>query len=457
MNVIFFMSVLLKGAGAILEVLLQVLITRKLGVDGYGTYSTWINAADLIFWIFFSAITKCNTYYLSTYQSSMTKFKRKYYGWYVLPFLLIGAAGCAFIGNRDYWILLMITGVELRVMDQSSSLLAQNHQMVSLIGEYVLGRFLLVIGFFVLNITQRLTPKSLVGLYLFQYIVIMIVFAVFRKQKLTATKDISDTISLKKWGNYQRADLIQSMIGQMPVLLQYFFSGAFEAGVVSVVLTVKKLINFISGPTAKVFLPEFSRLYKSGKKDEIGTCYASIMRVQMLFAGPLAVVLIGYPNVILRILDKKLLNYVTLFVLCSIVFIFAATLGPCSGVLQMTGNERKDNLLREIALGVMFVVMWLFRKDSLFVLYGLCAQALLEECGKFYYVCKWLKQSPVKIKTYLSWWICPMGVIILTYIMRKSESILWMIFATSVVFIVGAVSEVQEEGGIWRMLGRKKR
>ena len=61
------------------------------------------------------------------------------------------------------------------------------------------------------------------------------------------------------------------------------------------------------------------------------------------------------------------------------VFVFTATLGPCSGVLQMTGNEKKDNHCRELALLVMFVVMWLFRSDSLFVLYGLCAQAFLEE------------------------------------------------------------------------------
>ena len=88
------------------------------------------------------------------------------------------------------------------------------------------------------------------------------------------------------------------MIGQMPVLLQFFFSGAFEAGVVSVVLTVKKLINFISGPSAKVFLPEFSRLYQSGRQNEIRACFASIMRIQMLFAGPLSVVLLGYPHVI---------------------------------------------------------------------------------------------------------------------------------------------------------------
>ena len=61
MNAIFLLSVILKGIGAILEILVQVLVTRGIGVDGYGMYATWINAADLIFWICFSALTKCNT------------------------------------------------------------------------------------------------------------------------------------------------------------------------------------------------------------------------------------------------------------------------------------------------------------------------------------------------------------------------------------------------------------
>ena len=105
-------------------------------------------------------------------------------------------------------------------------------------------------------------------LYVFQYLVIIVLFLVFRKVKMEKGQDISENVSLKKWGSYQRADIIQSMIAQMPVLVQYVFSGAFEAGVVSVVLTVKKMINFISGPSAKVFLPEFSRLYRNGEKEK---------------------------------------------------------------------------------------------------------------------------------------------------------------------------------------------
>lgn len=456
MNAIFFMSVILKGAGAVLEVLLQVLMTRKMGVDGYGTFSTWINTADLIFWIFFSALTKCNTYYLSADRVSIRSFKKKYYLRYVIPFLLIGSVGAVVFGKGEYGLIFLITGLELLVMDQSSTLLAQHHQMISLVGEYVFGRMILVCGFFLLQGIGKLSVTGLMLLYVFQYAAIVTVFLVFRFRKLDRGKDISEVVSMKKWGSYQRADLIQSMIAQMPVLLQYLFSGAFEAGVVSVVLTVKKLINFISGPTAKVFLPEFSRLYREGKKEKIRECYGSIMRIQMLFAGPLSVVLIGYPNVILRILADKLLHYTVLFVLCSFVFIFAATLGPCSGLLQMTGNEKKDNMLREIALAVMIVVMFLFRKDSLFVLYGLCAQALLEEIGKYYYVCKWMEGSPVQVKTYLKWWIFPVLAIGITYVMHWENSVICMMLFAGAVFLEGAASELKREEGVRKILKRKR-
>lgn len=446
MSVIFFASVILKGIGAGLEVIFQVLITRKIGVDGYGNFSTWINFADLIFWVFFSALTKCNTYYLSVKNTSIGKFKRKYYFRYVIPSLAVFCAAVLIIGKPWYCCVFLITGLEMFTMDQSSTLLAQKHQMISLTGEYIVGRVILVAGFFLLSAANQLTSETLLTLYVFQYCVIIAMFLVFRGFHSERGEDLSHTVSMKKWGNYQRADFIQSLIGQMPVIIQYFFAGAFEAGVVSVVLTVKKLINFISGPTAKIFLPEFSRLYREGEKGKICECYGMIMRIQMLFVGPLAVVLIGYPRAILRILDAKLTDYAFLFSLCSAIFIFAATLGPCSGMLQMTGNEKWDNRFREIALAAMVIVMVIFRKDNLFVLYGLCAQALLEEIGKYYYVSKWMGKTPVKVRTYMSWWIVPVGVILLTYLLRINESYIAMMVSACVVLGVSIAGEIRKEG-----------
>ena len=70
---------------------------------------------------------------------------------------------------------------------------------------------------------------------------LVIGFFLLRQGRGQHYSDISGEVSLKKWSAYQRSDLMHSMIEQMPVVMQFFFAGAFEAGVVSVVLLVKKL------------------------------------------------------------------------------------------------------------------------------------------------------------------------------------------------------------------------
>ena len=123
-------------------------------------------------------------------------------------------------------------------MDHSSTMMAQGQPGCALFGEYVLGRLFLVLGTLVLYKTERLSLGTLLALYVIQYTGILVLFLIKRDRE--PRRDISKELSLRKWGNYQRADLIQALISQMPILLQYFFTGAFEAGIVSVVLMVKK-------------------------------------------------------------------------------------------------------------------------------------------------------------------------------------------------------------------------
>ena len=458
MNVVFLFSVILKGLGAVLEILLQMLITGAIGVSGYGTYSTWINAADLLFWIFFSGLVKCNTFYLSGQDTSIRSFKRKYYAAYAIPLLAVAALGTILLGGSPtLCFVFAITGLELQVLDRSSTLLAQGQSVVSLVGEYVLGRLILVAGVLVLRQQERLNSQTLLVLYVAQYLLVILFFLLRRKKGNGARKDISGQVNLKKWGAYQQADLMHAMVEQMPVVLQYFFAGAFEAGVVSVVLLVKKLINFISGPTAKVFLPEFSRLYHAGEKQKIRDCYASIMRIQMLIVGPLAVVLLGYPRVILRILARELEDYALLFVVCSVVFLLVSSLGPCGGILQMTGNEKMDNRCRQAALLGMLVIMVLARKDPYFVLYGLCGQVALESAGKYAFVCKWMERPPVKLTVYLKWWLIPAAAICAACLLGLQNSFGAMVLTAGAVFAAGLLQELRnEENGFLSRLKKKK-
>lgn len=456
MQIIFLLSVILKGVGAVLEILLQVFITHKLGVTGFGTYSTWINVADLIFWVLFSGLVKFNTFYLSGKESSINKFKRRFYLLYILPALaVISTITIIASSNLYYSVIFVITGLELAVMDQSSTLIAHGQATVSLIGEYILGRMILLVGVIILSAMECITFNSLMALYVVQYVCIILFYALKRNRHCNKYLDISDTVSIKKWGAYQRADIMQAMIGQMPIVLQYFFVGAFEAGVVSIVLLVKKLINFISGPAAKVFLPEFSRLYRSDKKDEIRNSFASIMHIQMLFVGPMAVALIGFPNVILGVFAEELLKYTYLFMICSAVFLVAATLGPCGGVMQMTGNEKKDNRYREIAILFMLLIMLLFSQDRLFVLYGLCVQTTMEAVGKYIFVCRWLGKSPVSIKQYISLWVIPITGIVLAQMFHLQHSFIWMVCIAGGVFLFGIAMELHRDANLLRSLFKK--
>ena len=444
MNFVFLLSVILKAIGAVFEILIQILITKDLGVSGYGDYSAWINVADLIFWVFFSGIIKCNTFYLAGENTQIKTFKFRYYSRYVVPVILILAVFALFSGRSSIlYLVIAITVLELIVYDQSSTLIARKRMKKSLIGEYVLGRSVLILGVLFLKAVNRMDIHALLSLYLLQYLLVVAFFLSGKSNRQTKREEISHTVSLKKWGAYQWADLMHSLISQMPVVVQYIFSGAFEAGVVSIVLLVKKLIGFISGPTAKIFLPEFSRLYRTGDKAQMGSYYAGIMRMQMLFIGPLSVVLLAFPGVVLKILAEELLEYTGLFMLCSVIFLLTAMLGPCGGILQMTGNEKADNRCREFSILVMIAVMILLRHDKLFVLYGLCAQTAVEAVGKYGFICRWLKMSPVKLLECFLWWLVPVVVIATTNILRLGSSPMWMIVFAGGVFLFEGLSELK--------------
>lgn len=454
MNLVFLFSVVLKGLGAVLEILLQIVITAHLGVSGYGTYSAWINFADLLFWVFFSGIVKCNTFYLSGRETTIRSFKKRYLLGYALPVLTAAAViGALFGRNAMLAAVPVITLLELLVMDRSSTLITRGRSSVSLVGEYVLGRLVLVLGTAVLGWAGVLGLPALLGLYVLQYLIV-IGFFLLKQGRGRVYEDISSEVSLQKWGAYQRSDLMHAMIEQMPVVMQYFFSGAFEAGVVSVVLLVKKLINFISGPTAKIFLPEFSRLYHAGDHDRIRVVYGSIMRIQMLVVGPLAVVLLAFPRVILGILAEELVSYDWLFMGCSVIFLLVATLGPCGGILQMTGNEKMDNRIRLYALVLMAAVMVLTARDAYFVLYGLCVQVAAEAAAKYVYICRWMKRAPTGLGSYLLWWLLPCGAIGAAYLLGVNDSFWMMVLFAGSVFAVSGLIELRRPENAFLKKGR---
>ena len=81
---------------------------------------------------------------------------------------------------------------------------------------------------------------------------------------------------------------------------------------------------------------------------------------------------------------------------------------------------------------------------------------MLEEIGKYYYVCKWMEGSPVQVKTYLAWWIAPALAIGITYALHLETSLVSMVAFAGIVFVLGAASELKKEGGVREMLRNRK-
>lgn len=442
MGNVFLISVILKGIGAVLEVLLQIVLTREIGLDGYGTYSMWINSADLIFWGLFSGIVKCNTFYLSGKNGSIRSFRIKYYMRYVVPVLAVVTLFLHFGNFEIPSIIVLITFTELIMLDKSSIMLAEGKSIRSLLGEYILGRGILLAGVCILRLIGDVTIWNVTIIYIVQYIAVILYFVGRSRKEQKKTTELQ--VSTKKWWRYQSGDILNSLVGKMPVILQYFVVGALEAGVISVVILVKKLINFISGPTAKIFLPEFSKLYHEKNMLEIRKYYESIIRIQLIFTGPMAVLLIGYSEVILKILAEELLPYKVIFMICSAVFLLSATLGPCAGLLQMTDNEKLDNRCRIVSITTMFIVFWIFRKSSLFVAYGLCVQNFMESLSKYVLVCRWFKGSPMRVSSFIKWWSVPIGCICIARIFHIQDSFWMMLLTAGAVFLYFVYKEYKQ-------------
>ena len=117
----------------------------------------------------------------------------------------------------------------------------------------------------------------------------------FKWQKKNTYKQYMQekAIDINKLWQFQQSDIATGLINQSPVILQYIFVNTYETGFIGIVLLIKKIVNFITGPTAKVFLPQFSKLYKQKKIDEICDFFKIIIQLQMLFISVIAVILLG--------------------------------------------------------------------------------------------------------------------------------------------------------------------
>lgn len=401
MDIIVFFSLIIKAIGSILEIASQSLISQKWGVETYGTYAFFIAIAEVVYFLSFSGIVKFNNYYIPHNQDVKT-FKKKLFLSFVLPISLIGITigiiisrplvYCAFITALLYFI----------AMDASSTLLSFRHYTAPLIGEYCLGRLFVILG---IGLTLLLPNKSITYLYVIygtQFIVIAIFLkACIKRYDLPTLTSPLEKCAVKKYAIFQVNEIANMIIMQSTVIVQYVYGGAFQTAIVSIILVIRKIINFITGPASKLYQPEFSKKFSSGDKKGLATVYAQITRMQLCFILPLFTFLIVRPDFIMSIYNDSLREYVSLVRNTSAVFLFMVAFGPLANFLCMTNHEKKDTATNWFSIIIMYIVMIAFKDNQYFVIYGFCAQIITSTIYKLYVFIRFMRCFTMPINIYL--------------------------------------------------------
>ena len=435
MDIVFAMmlSIGIKAIAAVLEIVIQMLITNGVGVSEYGNYAFYVSLVEGAYYILFSGSIKLNTFYLSTPESSLANFKKKYTTRYILPVISIIVIGFAFMKSAYGVLAGIILLIYYFAYDGSSEYFARGKQLPALLGEYLLGRIVLLIGVFSVIHFNIATGLALFTLYGLQFAVMLLWFLVNRKQLVNGTGEVK--VPMRQLFEYQISDVANSLITYSPTILQYIVGGAFTAGFSGIITIVKRFVNFISGPTAKVFLPEFSKLYKEGDKEKLMASYLMIVRIQMSFIGTVGAVLIGFPRLFLSMFSPELLDYSNSFILTAVSILTIAGIGPVTGLLQMTGNEHICNRNQWISIGAMIIVWIVLINQPLFAIYGLCAQCLVEGLLKYYSVCKWFGKAIIPIKNYILMWLPIILIVVIGHFFNIKLSILAMVLCTTLTFV----------------------
>lgn len=406
MNIVFaiIISIGIKGIAAGLEIITQMLMTNYVGVSEYGTYTFFISLVEGIYWLLYSGSVKLNTYYLSTSEVVLTRFKRKYLVKFVLPTISFIILYFVLTG-KSYGVLVGLTIlIYYLAFDQSSTLFARGRQLPALIGEYLIGRVLLLCGVIIAIKAHYADSNTLFVLYGLQFISMLAWFLFLNKNKKTTKDNIEIEVPIKKLVEYQFSDVANSLVSYSPAVLQYTIAGAFSAGFTGIVTIISKIINFIAGPTAKVFLPEFSKLYKAGELKQLHQTYIMVIRVQMVFVGTMGALLIGFPKLFLNLFNPDLISYSFAFTLTAVSFIFISSMGPVIGFLQMTGNEHVCNRNQWISIIIMIISWILLRKEILFAVFGLCIQNIVQGILNYYSASHWLGKNVVPLKNCILLW-----------------------------------------------------
>lgn len=400
MSLLVLFSLIVKCLGAVLEIGSQAIISQLWSVETYGTYAFFIALADGFYALLFSGIIKFNNFYIP--QGKNTKqFRKRYYLFYALPLVILSLIISFAIKNTTAICAIVAGFAYLCAMDSSSQMMSYGRYRPALVGEYCIGRSFVILAILVVSIGDNKQECVLYIIYGLQFCVALVYYVIVNRRRTIPQCDgIVEKGMVKKYVVFQSTEIAHTIIIQTSVIVQFIFGGAFQTAIISIVLVVRKLINFISGPTSKLYQPEFSKRFVSGDQKGLADVYAQITRIQTCFMMPVFTLLISRPEVVLQVYNAELIRYGWLVRATGFVFLTMIAFGPLSNFLPMTGHEKIDTIINWSSVAVMYAMMLCFKDNQYFVVLGFCAQILYVNVFKLALFIKYMRCLPMPIADY---------------------------------------------------------
>ena len=219
-----FLSIGVKAFAAIIEILIQMLLTNSVGIAGYGDYTFFVSIVEAAYCVFFSGSIKANTFYLSIPTISISGFKKIYLKRFVVPILGIMAVICGLLNNLFGVLAVLILLLYFLAYDRSSVLFSRGHQLPALLGEYLIGRVTMLVGLAVGLKIDCIDSVMLFLLYGAQFAMMLIWFTPFFHRLKNGTEEVE--VPIRKIWDFQQSDVALAIINYSSTILQYIFGGA---------------------------------------------------------------------------------------------------------------------------------------------------------------------------------------------------------------------------------------
>lgn len=368
---------IVKGIGAVLEVVLQIVVARQLGAEAYGQLAYIISAGALAYYICFGGVPKVLVRYTSI-GLDYRAFWKRYIAKYVLPVTLgLVLLSYSFLGMQVVTVALWALGL-LFFMASNSILYGYDQATLAAFLEYGLFRAL-VLAFIggMIFLGSDIGAWHAVGAYLVSYgIVIVVQYHAVRKLTRDSVGELGNVS--RELAVFQGIEVTANAVHVLPRLLQYALVGPVSNAHLSVALHVRNAVMFVAGPTAKVFFRRFVR--SKALREEMRKAYTDASRWQAYIGTPVFLFVAANTDVIAGFFGADFVGAAVMIRWVALASLVELLAGPASNFFQMTGRQgiELSNQVAEVGLLIgITLISWTLGGGDLAVVIGMVAASVL--------------------------------------------------------------------------------